>query len=52
MDSHYPDKDYRALTETVELRDGYLELPEKPGIGVALNDAAVKERTKPEFRPL
>jgi len=50
--THYPDKDYRTLTDTVELRDGYLELPEKPGIGVALNDAAVKERTEPEFKPL
>jgi L-alanine-DL-glutamate epimerase-like enolase superfamily enzyme len=50
--THYPDKDYRALTEPVDLRDGYLELSEKPGIGVALNDAAVKERTEPEFKPL
>jgi galactonate dehydratase len=50
--THYLDKSYQTLTEPVTLRDGYLEPPDKPGIGVALNDDAVKERTEAGFRPL
>jgi L-alanine-DL-glutamate epimerase-like enolase superfamily enzyme len=36
----------------VTLRDGYLELPDKPGVGLALNDETVKERTETGFQPL
>jgi galactonate dehydratase len=50
--THYLDKSYQTLTESVALRDGYLELTDRPGVGVALNDDAVKERTEAEFRPL
>ena len=50
--THYLEKNYQTLAEPVTLRDGYLEPPEKPGIGVALNDDAMRERTDPEFRPL
>jgi L-alanine-DL-glutamate epimerase-like enolase superfamily enzyme len=49
----YVDKAYTSLTEPVTLDDdGYLEVRSLPGIGVALNEDAVKERTDPEFKPL
>ncbi|EQB29679.1 hypothetical protein M529_23155 [Sphingobium ummariense RL-3] len=32
--------------------DGYLPVPDKPGIGISVNDAALSERTDPEFKPL
>jgi galactonate dehydratase len=50
--THYLDKSYQTLTDPVTLGDGYLEPPDKPGIGVALNDDALKERTDAGFRPL
>ena len=51
--THYLDKSYTSLTEPVVLDDnGFLEVANKPGIGVALDDDAVKERTEPEFHPL
>ena len=50
--THYLNPAYRGLTDTVTLRDGYLEPPDKPGIGVTLNDDAVKERMDTGFRPL
>ena len=50
--THYLDKSYQTLTDPVTMRDGYLEPPDKPGIGVALNDDALKERTDAGFRPL
>jgi L-alanine-DL-glutamate epimerase-like enolase superfamily enzyme len=45
-------KSITSLTDPVALTDGYLVPSDKPGIGVALNDDAVKERTESEFRPL
>jgi galactonate dehydratase len=50
--TYYQNQNYLSLTDPVTLKDGYLEIPEKPGIGISLNDAAVKERTEAEFRPL
>ena len=51
--THYADKAYTSLTEPVTLDDdGYLEVRSLPGIGVALDEDAVKERTDPEFKPL
>lgn len=50
--THYLNKQYTSLTEPVQLKDGYLEITEKPGIGVALNDDAVKERTEAGYKPL
>ena len=50
--THYLDKLYASLTDPVALNDGFLAVPDKPGIGVALNDDAVKERTERGFRSL
>ena len=50
--THYLNKSYQSLTDQVTLRDGCLEPSDKPGIGVALNDDALKERTDAGFRPL
>jgi galactonate dehydratase len=50
--THYLNKLYTSLTEPVQLNAGYLEVTEKPGIGVALNDDAVKERTEAGYKPL
>lgn len=51
--THYLDKSYTSLTEPVSLDDdGFLEVRTTPGIGVALNEDVVRERTDPEFHPL
>jgi galactonate dehydratase len=50
--THYLNKAYTSLTEPVTLNDGYLAVTEKPGIGVALNDDAVKDRTEVGYKPL
>jgi L-alanine-DL-glutamate epimerase-like enolase superfamily enzyme len=50
--THYLNKQYTSLTEPVALKEGFLEVSDKPGIGVALNDAAVRERTEPGYKPL
>jgi L-alanine-DL-glutamate epimerase-like enolase superfamily enzyme len=51
--TRYPDASYTSLTEPVLLdEDGFLSVRTGPGIGVALNDEVVKERTDPEFHPL
>ncbi len=51
--THYVDKSYTSLTEPVSLDDdGFLEVRTTPGIGVALNEDVVRERTDPEFHPL
>ncbi len=50
--TYYLNKQYTSLTEPVQLNDGYLEVSERPGIGVALNDDAVKERTEAGFKAL
>jgi L-alanine-DL-glutamate epimerase-like enolase superfamily enzyme len=50
--TYYLNKQYTSLTEPVPLKDGYLEVSDKPGIGVALNDAAVNERVEPGFKAL
>ena len=48
--THYVDQAYTSLTEPVSLDgDGYLEVRNRPGIGVELNDDVMKERTDPEF---
>ena len=44
---------YTSLTEPVSLdAEGFLQVRTTPGIGVALNEEVVKERTDPEFHPL
>ena len=50
--THYLNRSLTSLTEPVGLDDGCLVPSARPGIGVALNDDAVKERTEPGFRPL
>jgi L-alanine-DL-glutamate epimerase-like enolase superfamily enzyme len=51
--THYVDKSYTSLTEPVSVdEDGLLEVRSTPGIGVALNEDVVRERTDPEFHPL
>jgi galactonate dehydratase len=50
--TYYLNKQYTSLTEPVSLAKGFLEVSNKPGIGVALNDDAVKERTERGYKPL
>jgi len=50
--THYLNKQYTSLTDPVSLKDGFLEVSDKPGIGVNLNDAAVNERVEPGYKPL
>jgi L-alanine-DL-glutamate epimerase-like enolase superfamily enzyme len=51
--THYVDKSYTSLTEPVSLdEDGFFEVRSTPGIGVALNEDVVRERTDPEFHSL
>ena len=50
--THYLNRNITSLTEPVTLNDGYLVPTARPGIGVALNEDAVKERTETGFRPL
>jgi galactonate dehydratase len=51
--THLPDSSYTSLTEPVTLdEDGCLPVRTSPGIGVALNEEAMKERVDPEFPPL
>jgi L-alanine-DL-glutamate epimerase-like enolase superfamily enzyme len=51
--THYADQAYTSLTEPVVLDgDGFLDVRTTPGIGVALNEDVLKERTDPEFHSL
>lgn len=50
--THYLNRNITSLTEPVTLSDGFLVPSAKPGIGVALNDDAVKERMDTGFQPL
>jgi hypothetical protein len=51
--THYADQAYTSLTEPVVLDgDGFLDVRTIPGIGVALNEDVLKERTDPEFHTL
>jgi len=51
--THYLDQPYTSLAEPVSLDpDGFLEVRTTPGIGVALNEDVLKQRTDPEFQPL
>jgi galactonate dehydratase len=50
--TYYLNKLYTSLTDPVSLKQGFLEVSSKPGIGVTLNDAAVAERLEPGYKPL
>jgi len=48
----YLSKQYTSLVEPVSLQDGFLKVSDKPGIGIALNDAALNERVESGYKPL
>jgi galactonate dehydratase len=51
--THYQNKAFTDLCQPVKLdADGFLPVPDAPGIGIELNEAAVKERLDPEFKML
>jgi L-alanine-DL-glutamate epimerase-like enolase superfamily enzyme len=50
--THYLNKSMTSLTESVTLNDGCIVPTAQPGIGVALNEDVVKERTEAGFKPL
>jgi galactonate dehydratase len=46
---HYRDDAYNKLTTSPEYADGFLKVPEEPGIGVEVNEDAVKELLMPGY---
>jgi galactonate dehydratase len=50
--TYYLNKQYTSLTEPVSLSDGFLHVSDKPGIGIAVNDDALKDRTEAGYKPL
>ncbi len=51
--TQYQEKAFTELCEPVKLdAEGFLPVPDAPGIGISLNEDAVKERLDPEFRML
>jgi galactonate dehydratase len=48
----YGRKERDVLTDPAQLKDGFLTLPEKPGIGIELVDDAVKEALAPGSKML
>jgi galactonate dehydratase len=48
----YGRKEQDVLTESANLKDGFLTIPEKPGIGIELNEDAVKEALDRGAKPL
>jgi galactonate dehydratase len=51
--TQYQNKEFTELCEPVKLdAEGFLPVPDAPGIGIELNEAAVKERLDPEFKML
>jgi L-alanine-DL-glutamate epimerase-like enolase superfamily enzyme len=51
--TYYQDKKYTDLCDPVRLdAEGFLPVPDAPGIGIELNEAAIKERLDPEFKML
>ena len=51
--TQYQEKNFTELCDPVKLdADGFLPVPDAPGIGIELNEAAVKERLDPEFKML
>jgi galactonate dehydratase len=47
--AHYGQKDYDALTTAPDYHDGFLHVPDTPGIGIEVNEDAVKERLMPGY---
>jgi galactonate dehydratase len=51
--TQYQEPAFTELCEKVRLdAEGFLPVPDAPGIGIALNEDALKARTDPEFKPL
>jgi galactonate dehydratase len=51
--THYQNRAYTELCEAVKLdAEGFLAVPDAPGIGVDMNEDALRARTDPEFKPL
>ncbi len=44
---HFRHDTYNALTTAPDYRDGFLHVPDTPGIGIEVNEDAVKERLQP-----
>jgi galactonate dehydratase len=42
-------KQFTGLTDAADYRDGFVHLPDKPGIGIEVNEAAVKELLEPGY---
>ena len=51
--THYQNPAYTELCAPVRLdKEGFLAVPDAPGIGIAINEDALRARTDPEFKPL
>ena len=51
--TQYQEPAFTELCEPVKLdAEGFLAVPDTPGVGIAMNEDALKARTDPEFRPL
>ena len=51
--TQYQEKSFTELCDPVTLdAEGFLPVPDAPGIGIGLNEDAVKERLDPEFKML
>lgn len=40
------------LTDAADMKDGFLTLPDKPGIGIEVKDDGLKELMDPASKPL
>jgi galactonate dehydratase len=49
---HYPDEAYDRLTTAPDYSDGFLRVPDTPGIGIEINEDAVKESLLPGYKML
>ena len=49
---HYRDETYNKLTTAPDYRDGFLHVPDTPGIGIEINEDAVKELLMPGYTAL
>ena len=50
--AHYGDESYDTLTTAPDYRDGFLHVPDTPGIGIEVNDDAVKDLAMPGYPTL
>lgn len=47
--AHYYNDALNALTDKADYKDGFVTLSERPGIGIEINEDAVKERLEPGY---